>query len=93
MFDPRASLKSVMDDPRLDQLLTDARVQTQKLAKPDTSPVHTVSELEKQAQVVQECAWQTRQKIAQELKEREDLRYFKVSMAIHIAKVASRLAS
>lgn len=91
MIDTRAAFTSLINDPRLDAMLSDAQSKIAAYA-PDEQP-GSVAAIEKAASVVEEQAAQVRAQLVEEIQEKIALRQEKVAIAVHMFKVASRLSA
>lgn len=96
MLNPQAELDSVVNNPKLDQLLAQAREHTNKLAQVAGVTVPTeaaVAAINAEVQNVTEKVAEAQAQLRQVLDKRAADRAEKVAIAVHMLRVGTALAA
>jgi hypothetical protein len=91
MIDSKTAYHSLLNDSRLDQLLSKAREQTAKLSSGSMSPTTTLEELNVQTEVINQKCGQVTRDLSAILAERKIQREEKVATIMHMIDVAAKL--
>jgi len=91
MIDPKRAYTALLDDSRLDDLLTQTKSQIEKLSTGPESPSQATEKLSQTAKVLDHKSAQVRKDLLKLLAEKEEVRVEKVATVIHMVRVASKL--
>lgn len=91
MLDPKEAYYSLLNDSRLETILSKAREQTAKLSSGPASPTSTLNELTVQTERINQKCGQVTQDLSAILVERQIQREEKVATIMHMIDVATKL--